>query len=400
MKNLKKLLNNIVSQLIVVNISYGILDILLSSFLVSYIMRSFSNQIIGVAIFYICWTITIAIGFFLAAHKTKCGNKMAVFRVSIILRILACIVLGTIRLNMPVAIFVGCLLGFADGYMNMPWHTILSDKLSKQQLIQYTGYKTSVSHIMKVFLPLIIGIFISMSSYSMMVWLVIPFSLISYLVSFTIHTRPSSCEGLQIRRYFRQCTKDTFTRRLLTAEFIRGMSIDRMSYIITMLIVFVMHTDVALGGVKSVTSLVTIFVSALIGRYLVIKAFPRILTICCSFMIVSTLLFLGLQTAAMLVVYTLVYSVAERVFSQLLEMNVTNGSNYNSLNRGNKIEYFLVREVFLNLGRLSHLVLLLILGLCGGGVLGLTLLALSMVIMAVPLARMSVQNSRDIIRTA
>ena len=397
MRGLRKLLENIVSRLIAVNVSYDILDILLSSFLISYIMRSFSNQIVGVAVFYICWTLTIMAGYILAANRIRHCEKMAVFRISIILRISACVILGTVSLNMLVAVLVGCLLGFASGYMNMPWNNVLSEKLSKEQLIKYFGYTTSVSHILKVFMPLLIGMFIDLSSYSTMVWMVVPFSVLSYIISFTIDSRATSRRG-QIMVYLHKCRKDNFTKRILTAEFIRGMSINRLEHVITMLIVYVMHTDVALGAVKSATSLAIILVSACMGRFLTIRVFPRPLTICCGFMILSALLFLGLQTAAMLVVYTLVYSVAERVFSQLLKMNMVNASNYNQLNRTHKTEYFLVREIFLNIGRMTHLLILLIIGLCGVGMMGLMILALSMVLMAVPLARLSIQNSRDIIR--
>lgn len=398
MKSIKKIFGNIVSKLIVVSISYGILDILLSSFLISYIMRSFSDQIVGVAIFYICWVITLTSGFVLAANKTKRGNKMAVFRVAIILRIIACIVLGTIPMNMTIAVLSGCLLGFADGYMNMPWHNILSDKLNKQQVIQYNGYRTSVSHTMKIFLPIIIGTFISLSSYSMMVWLVIPFSVLSYLVSFTISDTPTSRNGVQIAGYFRKCIRDGFTRRQLMSEFMRGLSIDRMQYIITILIVYIMHTDIALGAVKSAASVAMIFAGIILGRFLTMRAFPRLFTVCCIFLIAGTLLFLGIPTATTLVVYTLVYSVAENIFFRLLDMNVTNASNYNKLNRTNKIEFFLVREIVLNSGRLLNLFILLILGLCGVGVFGLTVFTLCMALAAIPVARLSIQISRDIAR--
>ncbi len=397
MKNkMLKFFNNIVARLIAINISYGILDIFLTSFLISYIMRSFENQMVGVAVFYIFWAIMITLGFYLAGDRTKRGNKMAVFRVSILLRICACIILGTCSLNLPIVILVASVLGLADGAMNLPWHNIISEKLSKPQLIKYTGYRQSVAHIMRVVLPMLVAMLITASSYSVMVWMVVPFSVFSFLLSFSVKSAPASSNGLKMKSYLAKCRTNAFNRKLFFCEFVRGLSVDRLLIVMPMLIVYFMHTDFALGWVQSLSSVAIIVSSAFIGRFLTLRGFPMLLTIASVSMLGSVLLFLCLHTVPSLVIYMLVYSVAGRVFFQLLEMNMTNGSNYSALNRENKVEYFISRECCLNLGRAFNCIVLLVIGLLGGGAHALGIMSLIMVIITAFVAVLGVSVSRDV----
>lgn len=397
MKNkIASFFNNIVTRLIAINISYGILDIFLTSFLISYIMRSFENQMVGVAVFYIFWAIMITLGFYLAGDRTKRGNKMTVFRVSILLRICACIILGTCSLNLPIVILVASVLGLSDGAMNLPWNNIISEKLSKNQLIKYTGYRQSVAHTMRVVLPMLVAMLITASSYSVMVWMVVPFSMLSFLLSFSIKSVPASNNGLKMKSYLAKCRKNAFNKKLFFCEFVRGMSVDRLLIVMPMLIVYFMHTDFALGWVQSLASVVIIVSSAFVGRFLTLRGFPMLLTISSAFMLGSVLLFLSLHTVPSLVIYMLVYSVAGRIFFQLLEMNMTNGSNYSALNRDNKVEYFISRECCLNMGRAFSCMVLLVIGLLGGGANALGIMSLAMVILTVLLAFLAVSVSRDI----
>lgn len=393
---MKKILNNIISKLIVINVSYGILDIFLSSFLISYIMQSFSNQIIGVAIFYIFWSLMVWIGFVTAGDFTKRRNKMNVFRVSIILRIVACVILGLCDLNMSIVIMVASIMGLADGAMNLPWHNIISEKLSKSQLIKYTGYRQSVSYLVKVTLPVILGALLTASSYSIMVWMVIPFSILSFIVSFAVHSASSSNEPVALRKYARQCRKCKFTRRLLLTEFLRGLSFDRISIITTMLIVYYMHTDFALGWIKSLQSLCVIMAAAVMGRFLTPAWMPRLISYTTVGIVLASLIFLFVPTTPVLIAYLLIYIVAEKIFFQLLEMNVTNASNYNRLNRCNKIEYFVVRESALCTGRILNQLVLLAIGLLGGGVNQIIIMLIIMVLMTVPIAKLSISVCHSI----
>lgn len=393
---MKKIWNNIVSKLIVINISYGILDIFLSSFLISYIMRSFDNQIVGVALFYIFWAATVWAGFVAVGDWTKRKNKMNVFRISILLRIAACIILGICELNMPVAILVASILGLSDGAMNLPWHNIISEKLTRQQLIQYSGYRQSVSHLAKVTLPVLIGALITASSYTVMVWLVIPFSVLSFLVSFTVQSKPTSTQPVRLRPYARRACQCRFTRRLLWAEFLRGLSFDRITVMMTMLIVYFMHTDLALGGVKSLQSLFMIVMGIILGRFLTPAGFPRLIALADFCIVAVSLIFFAMPTTAMLITYLLIYTVAEKIFFQMMEMNMTNGSNYNTLNCRHKIEYFITRESTLNLGRIVNLLGLLVIGLMGGGVNAVIIYLVAMVLLTIPLARLSIGISCDI----
>lgn len=393
---MKRFFSNIISKLIVINISYGILDIFLSSFLVSYIMRSFSNPIIGVAVFYIFWAMAIWMGFVMGGIWAKRRNKMTIFRGSLVLRIASCMMLGLLPLNMPVVIAVATTLGLADGAMNLVWHNIVSEKLTKQQLIQYSGYRQSVSHTAKMVLPVLIGALITVSSYSMMVWLVIPFSVLSFLVSFTLQSHPASTSTLQIKKYVSRCRKCPFTRKLLLNEFLRGFSFDRISIMMTMLIVYFMYTDFALGSVKSLQSLFIIMAGMAFGRFLTPRGIGHVIKIAASLIVVTSLIFLGFQTTPVLIGYLLIYTVSDKLFAQMMEMNMINMSNYTDLNRQNKVEYFITRETVLSLGRLLNLCILFTIGLLGGGREALIIFMVALVLMSIPVARLAISVSQDI----
>lgn len=396
---MKKLLNNIVSKLIIINISYGILDIFLTSFLVSYIMRSFSNPLVGVGVFYIFWSLTVCLGFVLVGDWTKRGNKMTVFRASIVLRIAACVILGCIPLNLPVAIGVATLLGLSDGAMNLPWHNIVSEKLSRQQLIQYSGYRQSVSRILKVVLPVIVGALINLSSYTMMVWMVIPFSVLSFMMSYQVQSRATSHSPLNLKSFFQKGMRCRFTRILMLAEFLRGICFNWLGTIMTMFVVYFLHTDLALGTVQSVQSLFIILIGFAIGRFLTPPRMPRLTLWGAGCIVLAAMIFLTMPSSATLIACMLIYTIGEKLVYQLMEMNVINGSNYNPVNKKNKVEYFIIREGALNVGRIMCLGVMLIMGLMGGGLGALIWLFGLMAMGTIPVAMLSGWVSRAVNKT-
>lgn len=137
-----------------------------------------------------------------------------------------------------------------------------------------------------------------------------------------------------------------------------------MSLVVSLLIIYQTNNEFELGSWTSLFSLFTIIAMYLFGKYYN-KSKKKIILICSLIAtLISFVAILYEVNMTNVVIYNIVYYVFMNIILKVTEVDLFDYSNKESYKTIFNTEYFIFRELFLNIGRtLGYIILLLLVGL-------------------------------------
>lgn len=342
-----------------------ITDLFVGTFLVSFIMHSSINEIISVSIYQFFNYLALIAGFYIFADWVKRKNKVNVFRLSQIPKIimLAMIVFMHGDINEYI-IWLGMLVGLNGAMYWVPMHTMVREKVGRENMTKFTGYKTAISGLTKIVAPVALGFFISVGSYEQMAKVVLVFAVIEFILSFFLSSsKHRSKNKLDLKGFFNCMMRFPIIRKLFSIEVMRGFSTSgALGTVITMYTVYMFKTDMNLGIFTTVFSCFSIVAAYLFGRFCSKKMFSRILFAASMAALLSLTLFICNTVEWTFLIYNFVYVTGISLMEQITEINMYNLSNSKCVTRDHKTEYFVFRETALAIGRLTGFLILIYVG--------------------------------------
>ncbi len=169
MKN-KKLTTDLKLLISIAGLRY-IADLFFGTFLVSFIMHLAKNEILAVSTYKLFDYAATCAGFFLFAHWCKRRNKVAAFRLSLVPQVVLLIMI--IMLGNQVAEYVipiGIIYGIGASMYHLPSNMMMSEKTTPDTANKFIGIKNTVTYIVKITAPIVLGFFIDTGSYTEMAY--------------------------------------------------------------------------------------------------------------------------------------------------------------------------------------------------------------------------------------
>ncbi len=342
-----------------------IADLFFNAFFISFIMQIATNAIIDVSVYKLFEFIATMGGFFLFATICKKYNKVFVFGLSSVPKI---VLLGLILwLGDNVALHImplGLLFGINSAMYWLPMNSMLVEKVPAQSMPRYFGLMTSVEYATKVIAPVVLGIFITIGSYREMSVVLLILSVVELFLAMFLtpshhrHTKPIDFSG------FVQCIgRFPLVKKIFWVEVLRGFSSGGpLVTVITFYTVYMFHTDLNLGIFTTIFSICSIIVSMLFSRFATREMFPKILGLQLCFIVIGLGVFVGYTTPATFLIYNFVAATSIAVMTQICKVNVYNLSQSKCVSKNHQIEYFVMRDFALFLGRWASYVLLIYIG--------------------------------------
>ncbi|MCL2439005.1 MAG: MFS transporter [Alphaproteobacteria bacterium] len=356
--------------LIAVHLLYNVAALFLNTFFISFVMRNVQNEIEAISVLTLSWFIIQIIAFFALVGKLKTGNKINVFRLSVLPSAICCLMI--IGLGSEVVHWVipmGILLGMRDALHWLPMHTMAGEVVAKESMTKFTSYRTMMTGITRVVAPVLLGFFITIESYesvagALLVVCALDFLCISLLKPPKKRVKKS---GPDFAGLYRSIKRTPLIRKLFLIEVLNGISMfGALSTVITMYTVYLFKTDLNLGIFTTVFAMSAILTNYVFGKFGQPRMFPPILVVSTIGLCCSLLLFVFAVSEATFILYNLVSSIAITLISSITMINVYNVSKKSCVKDKHKIEYFTLREAMLTIGRMIAFGGLLLIGIYGG----------------------------------
>lgn len=349
--------------LIAINACTKIISLFLGPFLIAYFIKISLNSMFYLSIYNIYNFVVLGISGLVIGIIIKKSFKIGMFRLGIILNFIYILAILLLRENILNHLFlISLLYGVSQGSYWLPLNIFISVKIANNNRTSYEVKKKLISTIISVVAPLFLGTIITTVNYQLAAILMLVISLIQIILSFFITSLPESDEHFRLFKVFKELIRNSEYRKMMMIEFLKGTNLSdgSLGIIVTVLIFNSFKTDLNLGVITSITSIITILGSYLYGRlYKNNRNDSKIIIISALIPVLSMLLLLFKTTNETLLIYNFCYVVFTNLLALIIDIRLFNISNSKIINK-NYTEFWVIRELVLNMGRIFSFILLLI----------------------------------------
>ena len=396
---MKKKIKSEQNIIIIMDAIKKIMTIFLGPFLTAYFISTSTNSILNIAIYYIFTYATMALSTLVVAALAEKRNRIKIFRIGIILNfiyILIIILLKEKIINyLPI---ISILYGISASCYYFPYNLFIINKVKNTERTNYMVKLFITISVVGILFPIIFGSIITITNYILTAVIVLFISLIQIILSFFItDNHKGDLEEYNLKKAWLELKKNKQVINCLAGEFFIGMNIcnGALETVMVILILNSFKTNINLGIITSIATLLSILVVKIYGLIYNKRDDKKVIIISSIIPVISLIIFLILKTNTTVIIYKFSYVIFAEILSLVRKIKIFNLSNSKIVNKSNQCEFNAIREVTLNVGRVTGYTLLLLAGLTQSAVvlnIVTIILTLSLLVMSINLTKVKKNN--------
>ena len=396
---MKKKIKTEQNIIIIMDAIKKIMTIFLGPFLTAYFICTSTNSILNIAIYYIFTYATMALSTLVVAALAEKRNRIKIFRIGIILNfiyILIIILLKEKIINyLPI---ISILYGISASCYYFPYNLFIINKVKNTERTNYMVKLFITISVVGILFPIIFGSIITITNYILTAVIVLFISLIQIILSFFItDNHNGDLEEYNLKKAWLELKKNKQVINCLAGEFFIGMNIcnGALETVMVILILNSFKTNINLGIITSIATLLSILVVKIYGLIYNKRDDKKVIIISSIIPVISLIIFLILKTNTTVIIYKFSYVIFAEILSLVRKIKIFNLSNSKIVNKSNQCEFNAIREVTLNVGRVTGYTLLLLAGLTQSAVvlnIVTIILTLSLLVMSINLTKVKKNN--------
>lgn len=396
---MKKKIKTEQNIIIIMDAIKKIMTIFLGPFLTAYFISTSTNSILNIAIYYIFTYATMALSTLVVAALAEKRNRIKIFRIGIILNfiyILIIILLKEKIINyLPI---ISILYGISASCYYFPYNLFIINKVKNTERTNYMVKLFITISVVGILFPIIFGSIITITNYILTAVIVLFISLIQMILSFFItDNHNGDLEEYNLKKAWLELKKNKQVINCLAGEFFIGMNIcnGALETVMVILILNSFKTNINLGIITSIATLLSILVVKIYGLIYNKRDDKKVIIISSIIPVISLIIFLILKTNTTVIIYKFSYVIFAEILSLVRKIKIFNLSNSKIVNKSNQCEFNAIREVTLNVGRVTGYTLLLLAGLTQSAVvlnIVTIILTLSLLVMSINLTKVKKNN--------
>ena len=356
------------SKLLIIDRVIGnTIDLFLNTFLAAYFYKITEDNMIYIAIYYIIVWVFATIGASILGDYIKRKNKVILYRCGTFIK--AGYILLIIMLKEKILDYIwliAIIYGITVSTTGFPFNMLESEAVDQKERTKYMGYKSAIGEITKVVVPIFLGAYITLSSYQVAAVLVFILSIIKLIITFFIKNVNNRNEKINLKRFLQEVKdKPNYPmKKLGIIEIFKGITFNGvLDIIVSLLIIYEVKTELNLGIWSSFFSLCMIITMIIFAKRYNKKKPKGVLIVCSFSIIVSFVLMMLKVNMTTIIIYNLAYYIFMKMLYTITEINLFDYSNKPPFEKELNTEYFIFREICLNIGRVLGYVVLLFIGL-------------------------------------
>lgn len=396
---MKKKIKTEQNIIIIMDAIKKIMTIFLGPFLTAYFISTSTNSILNIAIYYIFTYATMALSTLVVAALAEKRNRIKIFRIGIILNfiyILIIILLKEKIINyLPI---ISILYGISASCYYFPYNLFIINKVKNTERTNYMVKLFITISVVGILFPIIFGSIITITNYILTAVIVLFISLIQIILSFFItDNHNGDLEEYNLKKTWLELKKNKQVINCLAGEFFISMNIcnGALETVMVILILNSFKTNINLGIITSIATLLSILVVKIYGLIYNKRDDKKVIIVSSIIPVISLIIFLILKTNTTVIIYKFSYVIFAEILSLVRKIKIFNLSNSKIVNKSNQCEFNAIREVTLNVGRVTGYTLLLLAGLTQSAVvlnIVTIILTLSLLVMSINLTKVKKNN--------
>ncbi len=388
---MKKLEGNII---IAITAMRDIMDLFLGPFLTTYFIKTSQESITDLSIYYIFSYLLLALGSFLIASIIKRKFRIGMFRLGIILNYLYILTIIILKENIVNhLLLISLLYGISCSAYWFPYNLFVINRIDNPERTEFTVRMKTVSSIVGILCPIILGSIITVTNYELTAIIILLISIIQIILSFILMPeKKTELEQFNPKKTWELLRNNAQIKKMCIVEFFTGMNISggALKILITILIFQSFKTNMNLGIITSITTIISMIMIKIYGKIYKNKSDKNIIVLSSILPILSVIALLLFKNNITVILYNICYVVFATLLVMTKEIRLFNLSNSKIVEENHQSEFFAIREGMLNSGRIIGYTLLLLAGVTGNETLlnlVMILLTLSIFIMGLNITK-------------
>lgn len=396
---MKKKIKTEQNIIIIMDAIKKIMTIFLGPFLTAYFISTSTNSILNIAIYYIFTYATMALSTLVVAALAEKRNRIKIFRIGIILNFIYILIIILLKEKIiNYLAIISILYGISASCYYFPYNLFIINKVKNTERTNYMVKLFITISVVGILFPIIFGSIITITNYILTAVIVLFISLIQIILSFFItDNHNGDLEEYNLKKAWLELKKNKQVINCLAGEFFIGMNIcnGALETVMVILILNSFNTNINLGIITSIATLLSILVVKIYGLIYNKRDDKKVIIISSIIPVISLIIFLILKTNTTVIIYKFSYVIFAEILSLVRKIKIFNLSNSKIVNKSNQCEFNAIREVTLNVGRVTGYTLLLLAGLTQSAVvlnIVTIILTLSLLVMSINLTKVKKNN--------
>ncbi len=264
---MKKELNRNQKSLLIVHMFRMILELFTSTFLTSHIIalspeNIFGSGLFNVAILYISQYIAYILVYWVNSYFVDKSDRTIFLRIGILVNtlfLIAIVLWGEIIANWIV--LAGGICGISNAFYYSSFNVMKNELVDRIYMKKFSILTTVFTNIINIIVPTILGLLIDVSSYSTIAIYIVIMTAIQFIISLFIKYKKRDNSKLEIKKYLKYLKDNPEDRNKVKYTYFNGLLAGiKTTYkvVIIILTIFAFKTNLSLGVLSSIFSLLTI----------------------------------------------------------------------------------------------------------------------------------------------
>lgn len=351
------------AQILILNqVLSKMISIFLNTFLAAYFYKITQQNIFYLSLYNMIGWFVATIGAFWNADFIKRKNKMNVYRFGTLIQIVYIFIIILMKEKIVNYVWlIGIIYGISVATIGFPFNMIKSEQISNQERSRYLGYEVVATESVNLIVPILLGAYITARSYEVTAGLILVFAILKLILSFFIQNKNVQTSQINLRKMWQIFAKDENLKKLYLIEFLKGFNrYGVMSLVVSLLMIYQTENDLELGSWTSLFSLFTIISMYLFGKYYHEAQKRKMLEVSAIVTIASFIYIAFSVNLVSVVAYNIAYAVFMNIILNITEKDLFDYANREPFAKELNTEYFVLRELFLNIGRIVGYSILLV----------------------------------------
>lgn len=291
-------------SLLAVHMLKMIMDLFISTFLVSYILSQtpesiLSKGLFNIGLFYISWHFIYGLFEFICSIFVDKGNRVSFLRIAIIINTL--LIVSLVFWGEQIShwiVLAGAICGLAEAFYYSSYLVMRTELAGGKTVKLYNMLATIFTNVVKVVVPVIMGYVIDASSLSAIAIYIVIIAVIQFIISLFIKSETSKDSKFEFKKFinYLKTNKDDYNKLKWTyySSIPSGFK-TTYNVLVVVLTVYIFKRNTSLGIYTSVFSLITMLSLILYKRidnnpkvnkfiiYLLVGFLPLVASIIASF---------------------------------------------------------------------------------------------------------------------
>jgi len=354
--------------LLVINTIRKIIDIFLGPFLTAYLFKVAVENIKIISMYNILSYIAISVVALIIGRILKNKYQMQIFRIGMISNFIQLAILIILGDNVVNYIWIMAIVaGFSMGTWSFPLNLFSSKLVSNDEKKDFIVYKTILNNLVKVLIPFLLGSIISIKNFETTTIIIFILSFIQILLSFKMKFKIQNnkeSKKLDIIKEVNHIKNNIKLQRFYKMKFFKGMAYEgALDTAVTLLIIMSFNSDFSLGVITSIISLLAMLSSYVYKKFKNQEKMKLLIIVSYVIILISSIVLVFITNRYTIVGYNLIFAFFLQFIMVSEEVQTLKFINSDVINDSNRVETYMLLEMFLNIGRIISYILLFVVGI-------------------------------------